>query len=312
MCLTKKRQGAVLAFFLFTLVSEVFPEEAYLLIKQLNQADEGFKQYIQEVEQNRRRLFNRGRILEEESIGGFLTIYRYLPSAEDDIFSLAGRCNIPYSSLASLNRISHPSSFGQEALLLPTAPGIFAPEKPETDFERLLVSARGGDIPGERLWIREGSQSRPYIFYPGDDFSQTERIFFLNSGFHFPLRDYRISSLYGVRRNPVTGKIRFHQGLDLAAPEGSPVYACAAGTVTETGEDPVYGNFIIVKHGDNWASLYGHLSKIETSLRSELRSGTLIGRVGSTGQSTGPHLHFELRRNGRAEDPGRLLFRSLP
>ncbi|MDR2304660.1 MAG: M23 family metallopeptidase [Treponema sp.] len=310
--MAKKRQGTALAFFLIVLVSGVFPEEAYLLIKRLNQFDEGFKQYIREVEENRRRLFNRERTSGEESIAGFLTIYRYLPSTEDDIFSLAGRCNIPYASLASLNRINHPSSFGQETLLLPSVPGIFVPEKPETDFERLLASARGDAIPGERLWIREGGQSRPYIFYPGDDFSQTERIFFLNSGFRFPLRDYRISSLYGVRRNPVTGRIRFHQGIDLAAPEGSPVYVCAAGTVTEIGEDPVYGNFIIVKHGDNWASLYGHLSKIETSLRSELRSGTLIGRVGSTGQSTGPHLHFELRRNGRAEDPGRLLFRSFP
>lgn len=310
--MTKKRRGAALAFFLLVLVSGAFPEEAYLLIKRLNQFDEGFRQYIQEVEENRRRLFNRGRIPEEESLAGFLTIYRYLPSGEDDIFSLAGRCNVPYSSLASLNRVNHPSSFGPEPLLLPSLPGIFVPEEPETDLERLLVSAREGDVPGERLWIREGDRSRAFIFYPGDDFSQTERIFFLNSGFRFPLRDYRISSPYGIRRNPVTGKLRLHQGLDLAAPEGSPVYACAAGIVTETGEDPVYGSFIIVKHGDTWASLYGHLSKIETSLRSELRSGTLIGRVGSTGQSTGPHLHFELRRNGRAEDPGRLLFRSSP
>jgi murein DD-endopeptidase MepM/ murein hydrolase activator NlpD len=73
------------------------------------------------------------------------------------------------------------------------------------------------------------------------------------------------------------------------------------------GEDPVYGKYIIVGHSDSWVSLYGHLSKIETALREEVQSGTLIGRVGSTGQSTGPHLHFELRQNGRTQDPGRLL-----
>jgi murein DD-endopeptidase MepM/ murein hydrolase activator NlpD len=79
--------------------------------------------------------------------------------------------------------------------------------------------------------------------------------------------------------------------------------------VTEQGEDPIYGKYIIIAHGDNWVSLYGHLSPIGTVLRSSVRSGNLIGRVGSTGQSTGPHLHFELRQNGRAQDPGKYLFK---
>jgi murein DD-endopeptidase MepM/ murein hydrolase activator NlpD len=99
-----------------------------------------------------------------------------------------------------------------------------------------------------------------------------------------------------------------HGGLDLAAPEGTDVFAAAAGVVTETGNDPVYGRYVIIKHGDVWASLYGHLSVVETALRKEVLSGSLIGKVGSTGQSTGPHLHFELRRNGRVEDPGKYLF----
>jgi murein DD-endopeptidase MepM/ murein hydrolase activator NlpD len=98
-----------------------------------------------------------------------------------------------------------------------------------------------------------------------------------------------------------------HQGIDLAAPEGTEVFAVADGVVTSAGFDPVYGNYIIIRHNNNWTSLYGHLQVIETVLRTELKSGNLIGRVGSTGQSTGPHLHFELRQDGRAFDPaGRL------
>jgi murein DD-endopeptidase MepM/ murein hydrolase activator NlpD len=89
---------------------------------------------------------------------------------------------------------------------------------------------------------------------------------------------------------------------------GSEVYAAGDGEVVEMGTDPVYGNYIIIEHGGNWRSLYGHLSKFETTLRRHVRSGSLIGRVGSTGLSTGPHLHFELRQNGKAQDPGRLLF----
>jgi murein DD-endopeptidase MepM/ murein hydrolase activator NlpD len=78
--------------------------------------------------------------------------------------------------------------------------------------------------------------------------------------------------------------------------------------VAEVGEDPIYGNYIILQHDENWVSLYGHLSAVHAVLRSSVRSGTLIGNVGSTGQSTGPHLHFELRQNGKAQDPGKYLF----
>ena len=98
-----------------------------------------------------------------------------------------------------------------------------------------------------------------------------------------------------------------HKGIDLAAPEGTEVFAIADGAVTATGFDPVYGNYVIINHNNNYSSLYGHLQKIDAVLRSDVKSGSLIGKVGSTGQSTGPHLHFELRLGGRALDPtGRL------
>ena len=98
-----------------------------------------------------------------------------------------------------------------------------------------------------------------------------------------------------------------HRGIDLAAPEGTPVYAAADGVVTEIGYNHVYGNYVVISHNNNVTSLYGHLLKAETTLQAAVKSGNLIGRVGSTGQSTGPHLHFELRQDGRPFDPaGRL------
>jgi murein DD-endopeptidase MepM/ murein hydrolase activator NlpD len=205
----------------------------------------------------------------------------------------------------------------REYILLPSGPGIFVPLDPVSDIELLLVSGRIGR-PGEQgaaISVRgaapekaRNAEPESFLFYPGDDFSSTERIFFLNSGFRFPLRAYRLTSSFGMRQNPVTGRYRFHEGLDLAAPEGADVFAARDGVVSKTGYDPVYGNYVILQHSDNWTSLYGHLSKTEIALRQEVRSGSLIGRVGSTGQSTGPHLHFELRRNGRAQDPGKYLF----
>jgi hypothetical protein len=298
------------------------------LITRLESGDPLFKQYLSDVEIARRRLFTRGRTGDTpETLAKSLTIYRYTPLEGEDIFTIAARCNIPYAGLASLNRIGHPSLLGGgargmdgsiksgsggEPILLPSTPGIFVPQEAVSDLEQLISSGRLAQREGEAVsvTIGRGDRKELYWFYPGADFTPTERIFFLNSGFRFPLHSYRLTSSYGPRLNPVTGNLRIHQGLDLAAPEGTEVFAAGDGVVTETGEDPVYGVYIIIKHGDNWASLYGHLSKIEPAdaLHREVRSGILIGRVGSTGQSTGPHLHFELRRNGKAQDPGKYLF----
>ncbi|MDR0624646.1 MAG: M23 family metallopeptidase [Treponema sp.] len=322
----KRGKGMTLAFFLIvcTLPAALSPEDSgrengpaappgYPPISRLDPRDTGFRQYLQDVETSRRRLFNRERTGEDpEYIAESLTVYRYTPGEGEDIFTVAARCNIPYAGIATLNRFGHPAELEGRDALLPSIPGIFIPREPVSDLERLTASARASrQEEAVILTITQGGQKTEFFFYPGADFSPTERNFFLNPGFRFPLRVFRLTSPYGMRQNPVTGRMRFHEGMDLAAPEGTEVYAAGDGVVTETGEDPVYGRYVIIKHGENWATLYGHLQKINTVLRSEVRSGTLIGRVGSTGQSTGPHLHFELRRNGQARDPGKYLFQSV-
>jgi murein DD-endopeptidase MepM/ murein hydrolase activator NlpD len=310
-------KGLTLAFFLCVLVPPPFggtdtggqDRGNFPVIVQMEARDTGFRQYIADVETNRRRVFNRERSRESPaSLAESLTIYQYIPREGDDLFSLAARCNVPYAALASLNRIRHPVMLETGSpLLLPSSPGIFIPAEPASDLEQLLAAARfpGRDTEGVAVTI-----GAAFFFYPGADFSSTERAFFLNAGFRFPLRSFRLTSPYGIRQNPITGTVRLHQGLDLAAPAGSDVFAAGEGIVTEIGEDPVYGIYVIIKHGESWASLYGHLQKTEISLHSPVRSGTLIGRVGTTGQSTGPHLHFELRQNGRAQDPGKYLFQT--
>ena len=302
-------QGLILALFLS--LSPISAQEAagspgiLPLISRLDNRDLGFVQYQEDVENSRRRLFGPARTGGGEgNWAAALTVYRYIPAEGEDLLSLAARCNIPYSSLATLNRLPHPPL--AEEMLLPSIPGIFVPLEPDSDLERLVAAARSGRE-GEE--IRLGGDAGLFRFFPGDDFSPTERIFFLNRGFRFPLRNFTLTSAFGPRINPVTGRFRVHEGLDLAAPEGTSVFAAAEGLVTETGFDAIYGNYVVVRHRDDWVSLYGHLSLISVVLRKELRSGSLIGKVGSTGQSTGPHLHFELRKNGRAQDPGKHLFR---
>ena len=265
------------------------------------------------MELNRRRLFTRS----GESPVQFaelFTVYRYASGPGEDLFSLAARCNIPYSALATLNRLDGPATLDEgTVLLLPSCPGVFIPAAPRSDFEQVLASARLPAREAEAVALSitpaHGGASETVYFFPGADFNGTERIFFLNPGFRFPLRSFRLTSAFGPRQSPITGNPHTHRGIDMAAPLGTEVFAAGEGTVTEIGEDPVYGKYVIIKHGTKWASLYGHLQKVETTLRSQVRSSTLIGRVGSTGQSTGPHLHFELRENGIAQDPKKHLFR---
>ncbi|MDR2477486.1 MAG: M23 family metallopeptidase [Treponema sp.] len=284
-------------------------------IGRLDGRDTLFKQYMSDVETNRKRIFNREKNRESPRIlAESLTIYQYIPAKGEDIFSLAARCNMPYTALASLNRLGHSSLLeAGKPFLLPSSPGLFIPAEPRSDLEHLLTSSLSSLPEAEEaaaltIALDEQDRGTVFYFYPGLEFGPTERAFFLNAGFRFPLRLFRRTSAYGIRRNPVTGNIRLHQGIDLAAPLGTDVYASGEGIVTEIGEDSIYGIYIIIKHGESWASLYGHLQKVETTLRSLVRSGTLIGRVGSTGQSTGPHLHFELRQNGKAQDPDKYLF----
>jgi len=266
-----------------------------------------FKQYLADVEISRRLLYSTRQNTTEQIVSS-LTIYTYIIQADDELLGISARCSIPYGTLASLNRFSHMEEMtAGYVLLIPSVPGLFIPETPDTDLERLLYSSRAAGEEGITISIPRGGKTERFLFIPGEDLSPTERVFFLNRGFRFPLEHFQVTSLYGPRNNPITGLYSMHGGVDLAAPLGTEVYAVKSGTVAGLGEDPVLGKYVIMSHDNDWVSIYGHLSTINTALHAELQSGNLIARVGSTGQSTGPHLHFELRQNGQSQDPARLL-----
>lgn len=281
----------------------------YPRINDLHIRDIQFKQFQTDVEFSYRRLAS----LELSSqellpLAENLTIFSYQVKQGDDIFTLAARCNIHYAAISTLNRLAHPSSLtAGSTILLPSIPGIFVPEDPKNDVERILRSSRESQN-GIPINIRKEGSSILYLFIPGADYSQTERAFYLNDSFHFPLKTFRLSSSFGSRISPITGNPSFHRGIDLAAPTGTEVFAVRDGTVVESGEDAILGKYVIINHGDDWVSLYGHLSEILVPLQSTVQSSRLIGKVGSTGLSTGPHLHFELRQNGQAQDPGKFFF----
>jgi murein DD-endopeptidase MepM/ murein hydrolase activator NlpD len=118
-----------------------------------------------------------------------------------------------------------------------------------------------------------------------------------------PLDSAALTSGFGMRTHPVLGGRRDHKGIDLAAPTGTPVYASADGVVGKAEWFSSYGNFIQIEHGAEMQTRYAHLSGYAVSAGEFVRKGQLIGYVGSTGRSTGPHLHYEVRIAGEAVDP---------
>ncbi|MEL3907362.1 MAG: M23 family metallopeptidase [Treponema sp.] len=118
---------------------------------------------------------------------------------------------------------------------------------------------------------------------------------------------YYITSRYGWRDNPfLNGARSFHNGIDLAAPRGTPVYAALNGKVISTGYSTVYGNYVIIRHHSGYQTLYGHLHTILAAKGSWVSISSKIGTVGNTGMSTGPHLHFTVYKNGATLNPAGL------
>ncbi|MBI3893960.1 MAG: peptidoglycan DD-metalloendopeptidase family protein [Candidatus Wallbacteria bacterium] len=124
--------------------------------------------------------------------------------------------------------------------------------------------------------------------------------------FQFPLFG-RITDRYGYRIHPIHGEENFHSGVDIAAPSGAPIHCARPGTVEFVGTKPGYGRLVVVRHADGSQTWYAHCSKLLASMGSKVKAGTLLAKVGSTGSATGPHLHFEIRKNETPVNPLKYL-----
>ena len=137
-----------------------------------------------------------------------------------------------------------------------------------------------------------------------DQGSSSSNSTYLGGEMAWPAPSYtRISSYFAGRIDPITGKKSNHGGLDLASPYGSPILAANSGKVIIAGYHYSYGNYVVIDHGGGVSTLYGHSSKLLVSRGQSVSRGQQIAKVGSTGRSTGNHLHFEVRINGTRVDP---------
>lgn len=122
----------------------------------------------------------------------------------------------------------------------------------------------------------------------------------------------RIASGFGSRIDPVYKTVKFHYGLDFAAPQGTPIYATADGTVTTAGSTGNgYGNHVVINNGYGYETLFGHMVRVKVRAGQAIKRGEVIGWVGSTGKSTGPHCHYEVHKNGEKIDPIYFFYNDL-
>lgn len=128
-----------------------------------------------------------------------------------------------------------------------------------------------------------------------------------NEGWRVPCSYSRLTSPYGWRVHPITGKNSFHNGIDLAGPQGTPIYAARSGTVTTATYSGAYGYYVTINHGDGYSSLYAHMTHYVVGSGQYVSQGQVIGYMGSTGWSTGPHLHYTIYYNGNTVNPANYI-----
>ena len=225
----------------------------------------------------------------------------------DSVSKIAAAFSVSMDAIIASNEIANARSLREgEVLRIPNMDGI-----PHTvrSGDSLSGISRSFGVPLEAILDANDIQSDRItagttLFIPGARMNRDDlRIALGERPFIHPLRGARLSSPFGWRNDPISGVRRHHSAIDLAAPQGTPVMAARDGSVSAIGFDRTYGNFLIISHAEGFQTLYAHLHTILVKKGEQVRQGARIGSVGSTGYSTGPHLHFALFKNSRAVNP---------
>jgi murein DD-endopeptidase MepM/ murein hydrolase activator NlpD len=237
--------------------------------------------------------------------------HTYVVQPGDTLAKVAEKYGVPLSYLVASNSIIDPSLlYPGQVLLLPqggvlhrvrsgqTLADIAASYGVSEETIRRANGLSGDPLPGVQVFVPE-PRTVPQAAALGLG---------LGKGTHFiwPLTG-RITSVFGPRIHPIYGTPDFHTGVDIAVPEGTEVHAAAPGVVTWAGRRGGYGLLVVIDHGDGYSSYYGHLSRILVHEGQFVEVGQVIALSGNTGLSTGPHLHFEVRRLGEPVNPLPLL-----
>lgn len=215
------------------------------------------------------------------------------------------------STLISVNEIGNVRQLAAgQKLKIPSVDGITYTVKAGDTLEKITKNNNVklstlldvNDLTSETLTAGQ------VLFLPGASLDSNTLKLAMGDKFIMPIKAaFRWTSPYGARLDPITGVKSYHRGTDMACPTGTPIYASMSGKVITAGTSRIYGYYVIIEHGNGYQTLYGHMSKIIVAKGQWVSQGTRIGLVGSTGYSTGPHLHFTVYKNGKTIDPMTIL-----
>jgi len=237
-----------------------------------------------------------------------LHFYFYEIKSGENLSAIAKKLGTSMDSLISLNGMDNAHFLKPgEKILVPSLDGVLYVVKKDDSLEKIAkkyhVSIEDildfNDIEGDTLVVGD------MLFLPGASLTPEERAKALGYLFIKPVRG-RFTSGFGFRIDPFTGGRGYHAGIDIAGRYGTPIRAAKEGRVTFAGWNGGYGLCVIVKHQMGYETVYGHLSGITVKEGQYVSQGQVVGRMGNTGRSTGTHLHFEVRRYGKAINPTRL------
>lgn len=243
-----------------------------------------------------------------------LTYQTYRVKSGDMIGFIADEFNVTQDTIISVNNIKQSRLIQPgQYLKIPSMPGIIYTVKKNGETAESI--AKKYDINAEKcafvnnLNISSELNAGSVVFVPDAELDWATRQEINGDLFKKPLHSrYWLSSPYGWRDSPFsTGKRTFHGGLDMATSQGTPVYPALDGKVTAVGFNSTYGNYVIISHHSGYKTLYAHMSTVNCKKGNFVYTNTMIGRVGSTGMSTGPHLHFTVYKNGKTVNPSLLL-----
>jgi len=239
--------------------------------------------------------------------GLFYTVYRVVKG--DTISEIADRYGITTDSVITFNGITNARTLSiGKYLKVPTLNGILYATK-EGETATALAASYG--ISADRIMELNGIgdealEAGRKLFLPDARLSSWALREISGDLFSWPLRGW-ITSWYGWRNDPFSGERSFHTGIDIGANRGTPIRAAMEGVVSITGYSATSGNYVVIRHHSGYTTLYAHLDRIDVKAGRKVLQSTVIGTVGSTGYSTGPHLHFTIRKNGRTLNPMTVL-----
>jgi len=237
-----------------------------------------------------------------------LKFYTYTVKEKENFWVVMSKCSLDMDTLMTVNNLTSPYQVKPgTTLYIPNMRGVIMSGSDKAILKKMLIYERIDEHYVMKI-NRTSTLDKKFLFIPCGRVSGLEKSLFMGTAFVCPLTGGRATSAFGSRRDPFNShRMEFHKGVDMGCASGTQVHASRSGVVAFAGYQEGYGNLIIIQHEFGYQSYYGHLSRCNVKPGMQVVQGQAIGLSGSTGRSTGPHLHFEIRKNGHSLNPGAFI-----